>query len=137
VVALERENAAALLCPREQKRRAADGALGFYARRRAGAVLSVVAPDTVFVALSAISGFAVVAVWISICASHFVFRRRHLQSGQPLSALQYRAPWYPLVPVLGFVLCVVACVGLAFDPSQRIALYCGIPLSPCVMVRTT
>jgi amino acid permease len=33
---------------------------------------SVVAPDTVFVALSAISGFAVVAVWISICASHFV-----------------------------------------------------------------
>lgn len=40
---------------------------------------SVVAPDTVFVALSAISGFAVVAVWLSICASHFVFRRRHLQ----------------------------------------------------------
>ncbi|MRB24826.1 amino acid permease, partial [Bacillus thuringiensis] len=40
---------------------------------------SVIAPDTVFVALSAISGFAVVAVWISICASHFVFRRRHLQ----------------------------------------------------------
>ena len=88
---------------------------------------SVVAPDTVFVALSAISGFAVVAVWISICASHFVFRRRHLQSGQPLSALQYRAPWYPLVPVLGFILCVVACVGLWFDPSQRIALYCGLP----------
>ena len=84
-------------------------------------------PHTVFVALSAISGFAVVAVWISICASHFVFRRRHLQSGQPLSALQYRAPWYPLVPVLGFILCVVACVGLWFDPSQRIALYCGIP----------
>ncbi|MGA6511409.1 S-methylmethionine permease, partial [Klebsiella sp. K769] len=23
--------------------------------------------------------------------------------------------------------CLVACVGLAFDPSQRIALWCGIP----------
>ena len=98
---------------------------------------SVVAPDTVFVALSAISGFAVVAVWISICASHFVFRRRHVQSGQPLSALQYRAPWYPLVPVLGFILCPVACVGLWFDPSQRIAFIAGFRLSPCVMVRTT
>ncbi|MBN0872099.1 amino acid permease, partial [Pseudomonas aeruginosa] len=43
---------------------------------------SVVAPDTVFVALSAISGFAVVAVWLSICASHFMFRRRHLQQGK-------------------------------------------------------
>jgi len=29
--------------------------------------------------------------------------------------------------VLGFVLCLVACVGLAFDPSQSIALWCGIP----------
>ena len=88
---------------------------------------SVVAPDTVFVALSAISGFAVVAVWLSICASHFMFRRRHLQQGKALSELHYRAPWYPLVPALGFALCLVACVGLAFDPSQRIALWCGIP----------
>jgi S-methylmethionine transporter len=79
------------------------------------------------VALTAMAGVAVGALWISICASHSVFRRRHVQSGQPLSALQYRAPWYPVVPVLGFILCVVACVGLAFDPSQRIALYCGLP----------
>ncbi|WP_072569989.1 MULTISPECIES: S-methylmethionine permease [unclassified Enterobacter] len=88
---------------------------------------SVIAPDTVFVALSAISGFAVVAVWLSICASHFVFRRRHIRSGKPLAGLQYRAPWYPLVPVLGFLLCLLACIGLAFDPDQRIALWCGIP----------
>ncbi|WJD49510.1 S-methylmethionine permease [Enterobacter sp. PGRG2] len=88
---------------------------------------SVIAPDTVFVALSAISGFAVVAVWLSICASHFVFRRRHIRSGKLLAGLQYRAPWYPLVPVLGFLLCLLACIGLAFDPDQRIALWCGIP----------
>ncbi len=88
---------------------------------------SVVAPDTVFVALSAISGFAVVAVWLAICASHFMFRRHHLRSGNSVDALHYRAPWYPLTPVLGFVLCLVACVGLAFDPEQRIALWCGIP----------
>ncbi|WP_313626517.1 S-methylmethionine permease [Kosakonia sp.] len=88
---------------------------------------SVIAPDTVFVALSAISGFAVVAVWLSICAAHFVFRRRHLQSGKSSAALKYRAPWYPLVPVLGFVLCLLACIGLAFDADQRIALYCGLP----------
>lgn len=90
-------------------------------------VSSVVAPDTVFVALSAISGFAVVAVWLSICASHFVFRRRHLQQGKSLAELGYRAPLYPLTPILGFLLCLLACVGLAFDPTQRIALWCGIP----------
>ncbi len=88
---------------------------------------SIVAPDTVFVALSAISGFAVVAVWLSICAAHFMFRRRHLAEGRAPEELHYRAPWYPLTPILGFVLCLIACVGLAFDPSQRIALWCGLP----------
>ncbi|WP_313572133.1 S-methylmethionine permease [Pantoea piersonii] len=88
---------------------------------------SVIAPDTVFVALSAISGFAVVVVWLSICASHYMFRRRHLAQGRALSELTYRAPLYPLTPILGFALCLLACVGLAFDPSQRIALWCGIP----------
>lgn len=88
---------------------------------------SVVAPDTVFVALSAISGFAVVGVWLSICASHYLFRRRHLAEGRALSELHYRAWGYPLVPLLGFALCLLACAGLAFDPAQRIALWCGIP----------
>jgi S-methylmethionine transporter len=88
---------------------------------------SVVAPDTVYVALSAISGFAVVAVWLSICAAHYVFRRQHIAAGRALSELHYRAPWFPVTPVLGFVLCLLACVGLAFDPEQRIALWCGLP----------
>ncbi|WON75776.1 S-methylmethionine permease [Serratia sp. UGAL515B_01] len=88
---------------------------------------SVIAPDTVFVALSAISGFAVVAVWLSICAAHYAFRRRYLCSGQPITGLKYRAPGYPLTPIVGFVLCLLACIGLAFDPEQRIALYCGLP----------
>jgi S-methylmethionine transporter len=88
---------------------------------------SVIAPDTVFVALSAISGFAVVAVWLSICAAHYVFRRRYLRSGQPIEGLKYRAPGYPLTPIVGFALCLLACIGLAFDPEQRVALYCGLP----------
>ena len=88
---------------------------------------SIVAADTVYVALSAISGFAVVAVWLSICASHYAFRRQYQREGKPLSGLKYRAPWFPLTPILGFALCLLACVGLAFDPEQRIALWCGLP----------
>ncbi|MDU5191357.1 MAG: S-methylmethionine permease [Mixta calida] len=88
---------------------------------------SIVAADTVYVALSAISGFAVVAVWLSICASHYAFRRRYLREGGRLDGLKYRAPWFPLTPILGFALCLLACVGLAFDPEQRIALWCGLP----------
>lgn len=88
---------------------------------------SVYAADTVFVVLTAISGLAVVIVWASICLAHFNFRRRFASEGGDLSTLPYRAPGYPVVPLLGFVLCVGSCIGLAFDPTQRIALYCGIP----------
>lgn len=86
---------------------------------------SIIAPNTVFVALTAISGFAVVAVWLSICASHYFYRKQLSPSEQ--KNLKFKAPLYPFVPILGFILCLVACIGLAFDPEQRIALYCGIP----------
>lgn len=87
----------------------------------------VYAADTVFVAISAASGFAVVVVWLSICASHYVFRRQLLRDGVAPETLAYRARWYPWTPILGFSLCLLACIGLAFDPQQRIALWCGVP----------
>ncbi|MCF5919358.1 S-methylmethionine permease, partial [Xanthomonas perforans] len=87
----------------------------------------VYAPETVFVAISAVSGFAVVVVWLSICAAHYRFRRQLLRDGAALETLAYRAPWYPWTPILGFSLCLLACIGLAFDPQQRIALWCGVP----------
>lgn len=95
---------------------------------------SVVAPDTVFVALSAISGFAVVAVWLSICASHFMFRRRHLQQGKALSDLQYRAPgirWCPF-----WALCCAWWPAWASLLTRARELRCGAgsPLWPCAMV---
>lgn len=55
--------------------------------------------------------------------------RGALRISPPLFAkhLGYRAPFYPLTPILGFLLCLQACVGLAFDPDQHIALWCSIP----------
>ena len=88
---------------------------------------SVYAADTVFVVLTAISGLAVVIVWASICLAHFNSRRQMIREGKPLDGLAYRAPGHPWVSLAGFALCVGSCIGLAFDESQRIALYCGIP----------
>ena len=81
--------------------------------------------------LTAISGLAVVIVWASICLAHFNFRRSLIREGRSVDGLAYKAPAYPVVPLLGFILCVGSCIGLAFDESQRIALYCGIPYILC------
>ncbi|MCD5322174.1 MULTISPECIES: amino acid permease [Pontibacillus] len=88
---------------------------------------SVIAPDTVYIVLVSISGLAVVVVWMSISASHFQFRRAYRKAGHKETDLAYKAPFYPVVPIAAFTLCLASCVGIAFDPTQRIALYCGIP----------
>ncbi|WP_082235327.1 S-methylmethionine permease [Halobacillus massiliensis] len=88
---------------------------------------SIIAPGTVYIVLVSISGLAVVVVWMSISAAQFTFRRQYLKEGNKLEDLAYRTPFYPLVPIASFILCLTACIGIAFDPTQRIALYCGIP----------
>lgn len=97
----------------------------------AGGVLSlltgVLAPDTVFVALTAVSGMTTVVVWASICLSHYNFRRDWLARGKRLEDLVYKAPLFPIAPLLGIALCIVAFVGLGFDPKQRIAIIAGVP----------
>ncbi|MDN4527155.1 S-methylmethionine permease [Fictibacillus fluitans] len=88
---------------------------------------SIIAPDTVYVVLVSISGLAVVVVWMSISVAQFNFRRQFLKEGNSVNDLAYRTPIYPLVPIAAFVLCLASLIGIAFDPTQRIALYCGVP----------
>lgn len=87
---------------------------------------SVVAPDTIYIFLVSVSGFAVVVVWMGIAASQYMFRRQFVRDGHHLSELKYRTPLYPIVPIAAFVLCFASCIGIAFDPNQSLAFYCGI-----------
>lgn len=96
---------------------------------------SIFAPDTVYLVLVSISGFAVVVVWMGIAASEFMFRKRFLEQGNHVNELKYRTPLYPIVPVAAFLLCLASCIGIAFDPTQRIALYSGIPfMALCYLI---
>lgn len=88
---------------------------------------SVVAAETVYLVLVSVAGFAAVGVWMSIVASQFLHRRQFVKSGGDIRTLAYRTPFYPVVPVLAFTLCLASLVGIAFDPAQVTALYFGIP----------
>ena len=89
---------------------------------------SIYAEDTVYLALVSISGFAVVAVWLSIGISQLQFRKAFIKQHH-LSDLKYQTPGYPLVPWLVIILCSISLIGIYFDPNQRIALYFGIPFT--------
>ncbi|MFL6532002.1 MAG: S-methylmethionine permease, partial [Pseudomonas sp.] len=88
---------------------------------------SVFAADTIYLALVSISGLAVVMVWMSIAASQIGFRRHYVANGGDIRDLKFRVRGYPWVPLGALVCCSLACVGIAFDPEQRVALYFGLP----------
>jgi amino acid permease len=90
---------------------------------------SVISADKVYVYLLALCGLAGVIDWMGICASQFFFRRKFIKSGGDIKDLKFRTPFYPLVPVAGFVLNLGILISLAFVPDQRIALYTGIPFA--------
>ncbi|MEH7017203.1 amino acid permease [Bacillus sp. JJ63] len=88
---------------------------------------SVVAAETVYLWLISISGVITIIVWMSICASQFIFRRRYLAEGGKLEDLKFRTPLYPIVPILGFGLYGIILISLIFIPDQRLGIYCTVP----------
>jgi S-methylmethionine transporter len=92
-------------------------------------VSSVIAPSTVYLALVSIAAFAAVAVWMSIAASQFFYRRMYIKGGGQIKDLPYRTPLYPVVPILAFVLLLIAVIASAFDPNQFAAVAFGVPFT--------
>jgi len=91
-------------------------------------ITSVVAAETVYLWFISISGMVTIIVWMSICASQFMFRRRFLAEGGDIKELKFKTPLYPFIPILGFCLYGLVLISLIFIPDQRIGLYCGVPL---------
>ncbi|MNP42790.1 Amino-acid permease RocE [compost metagenome] len=86
---------------------------------------SFVAADTLFMVLMAVSGMSGTVTWIVIALAQYRFRKAFLRDGGKLTDLKYRAPLYPLVPLLCITLCSSLFVFLALDETQRPSLYWG------------
>ncbi|MBM7714623.1 arginine/ornithine permease [Bacillus thermophilus] len=86
---------------------------------------SVMAEETLFVVLLAISGVGGVVTWMAIAWAQYRFRRQYIAKGGKVEDLTFKVPFYPLVPILCLLMCVGIVVFTAFDPTQRTSLYIG------------
>jgi arginine/ornithine permease len=73
----------------------------------------------------AVSGMAGTVTWIVIALAQYKFRKAYLREGGKLSDLKYRAPWFPVLPLMCITLCCSLFVFLALDETQRPSLYWG------------
>lgn len=86
---------------------------------------SVIAEETLFVVLLAISGVGGVVTWMAIAWAQYRFRKQYIADGGRLEDLKFKVPFFPLVPFLALIMCVGLVVFTAFDPTQRTSLYIG------------
>lgn len=82
-------------------------------------VSSVVAASTVYLVLVSISGLAVVIVWMAIALSEINFRRAFRKAGHQDHELGFKTPWYPVVPWAAFIMSLLSCVLIVFDPNPH------------------
>ncbi|PCC45384.1 amino acid permease [Brevibacterium aurantiacum] len=58
--------------------------------------------------VSGLSGFI---VWVGIACCHFRFRRAYVKQGHDIADLPYRAPLFPVGPIIALVMLVIVIIG--------------------------
>lgn len=94
------------------------------------------AESSVYVWLVAASGLSGFIAWLGIAACHYRFRRACIVQKKDLSKLKYRAKWFPIGPIIAFLLCAVVVLGqgITYFESTKIdwggviSSYIGLPL---------
>ncbi|WP_409300355.1 amino acid permease [Peribacillus sp. SCS-155] len=87
---------------------------------------SVIAADTVFVVLLAVSGIGGTLTWMAIAFAQYRFRRQYMREGGKLEDLQYRVRLFPFVPFLCIGMCLFIFGFMFFDSAQRTSLLWGL-----------
>lgn len=88
-----------------------------------GVILNYFVPEKAFHYMMAAVTFVGLMVWISILYTHYRFRRS-LTNAQ-LSALSYRAPWWPYSTWFAMAFIFLVIVLMSFHEDARIALIVG------------
>ena len=86
---------------------------------------------TWLVNISGLSGFI---VWVGVALCHYRFRKAYIIQGNDPNSLPYKAPLFPLGPILAFTLCLVVILGQNYEAVfqgqllQVLSSYIGLPV---------
>lgn len=86
---------------------------------------------TWLISISGLSGFI---TWVGIAICHYRFRRAYLAQGHDLKELPYKAPLFPLGPIVALLMCLLVIAGQNYNAifeghwSDVVYAYIGLPI---------
>jgi lysine-specific permease len=99
-----------------------------------GFLTAIIGQGEAYTWLLNVSGLSGFIAWVGIAVSHYQFRKAYVASGQDLADLPYKAPLFPLGPVLAFVILLVVIAGQNYQAVidgnllQMASSYVGLPI---------
>ena len=99
-----------------------------------GFLAALVGQGAAYAWLLNVSGLCGFIVWVGIAVSHYRFRRGYVAQGYDLSDLPYKAPLFPLGPIVAFVMLLAVIGGQNFEAVvagkglEVLSAYIGLPL---------
>lgn len=80
--------------------------------------------ELIFKSLMNVAAFTMVLVWMSICVSQYNFRRQWYAQGKSKADLGFASPLYPILPIVGFVSCVITGLSMLADKDNWSGFIC-------------
>ncbi|WP_404288420.1 amino acid permease [Glutamicibacter arilaitensis] len=99
-----------------------------------GFLTALIGQGSAYTWLLNVSGLSGFIAWVGIAVSHYKFRKAYIASGQDLAQLPYRAPLFPLGPILAFVILIVVIAGQNYEAVLQgrvlevLSSYIGLPI---------
>jgi L-asparagine transporter-like permease len=94
-------------------------------------VLSIIAPDSAYIVMVAISIFGAIFSWIMIFVTHYFYRRSRRHRGP---AAEFQMYGFPVLTVTGMVLLLAILVSTWFTAPFRLTLIFGLPFLICLTI---
>ena len=90
-------------------------------------VTSFIAAGTVYLFLISLLASIDIFIYGIDCICQMRFRKLFIADGNKVEDLVYKTPFYPFTPILAIVLYSLVVLAMLFDPTERIAVYAGVP----------
>lgn len=99
-----------------------------------GFISAIVGEGSAYTWLINISGLSGFITWVGVAICHYRFRRAYIAQGNDVNDLPYKAPLFPIGPIVALLMCLLVIAGQNYNAVfaghwfEVVSAYIGLPI---------